>query len=242
LQAAGVAACPKHFIGNETETERTSYTARIGERTLREVYLPPFEDALAAGAWTVMAAYNGYDDGTGAAPATEHRGLLTGLLKQELGFDGVVVSDWMAARSTAPTAHAGLDLVMPGPLGPWGDALVRAVRAGEVPEAAVDDKVQRLLRLAGRGGRPDGATAPSPPPPRHRAGRPCPPRHPPPPPPCCPPPAGCPRWTPPASAGSRSSAPTPWTRASRAAAVRTCHPSAWPPPPRRCAPRCPTAS
>ena len=163
LQAAGVAACPKHFIGNETETERTSYTARIGERTLREVYLPPFEDALAAGAWTVMAAYNGYDDGTGAAPATEHRGLLTGLLKQELGFDGVVVSDWMAARSTAPTAHAGLDLVMPGPLGPWGDALVRAVRAGEVPEAAVDDKVQRLLRLAGRVGRLDGATAPAPP-------------------------------------------------------------------------------
>ncbi|GAB2505542.1 beta-glucosidase family protein [Nocardiopsis aegyptia] len=161
LQGEGVGACPKHFIGNETECERTSYRARIDERTLREVYLPPFEAALDAGAWTVMAAYNGVDDGVESHSMTDHHRLLTGLLKDELGFDGVVVSDWAAARSTAPSANAGLDLVMPGPRGPWsdGDALLAAVRAGEVAEEVVDDKVERLLRLAGRVGKLDRDTS-----------------------------------------------------------------------------------
>ncbi|WP_150251152.1 beta-glucosidase family protein [Nocardiopsis deserti] len=163
LQGEGVGACPKHFIGNETEQERTSYRARIDERTLREVYLPPFEAALEAGAWTVMAAYNGVDDGVESESMTDHRRLLTGLLKEELGFDGVVVSDWTAARSTAPSANAGLDLVMPGPSGPWaeGDALLEAVRSGQVPETVIDDKVVRLLRLASRVGRLDRDTAPA---------------------------------------------------------------------------------
>jgi beta-glucosidase len=74
------------------------------------------------------------DDGVESHSMTDHRRLLTGLLKDELGFDGVVVSDWAAARSTAPSANAGLDLVMPGPRGPWsdGDALLAAVRADTV--------------------------------------------------------------------------------------------------------------
>ncbi|NYH53052.1 beta-glucosidase [Nocardiopsis arvandica] len=163
VQGKGVGACVKHFVGNETEYERTSYRARIDERTLREVYLPPFEAALAAGAWTVMAAYNGVDDGVESNSMTDHHRLLTGLLKGELGFDGVVVSDWTAARSTAPSANAGLDLVMPGPRGPWaeGDALLRAVRSGEVPESVVDDKVVRILRLAARVGKLDHDTSPA---------------------------------------------------------------------------------
>ncbi|WP_026122579.1 beta-glucosidase family protein [Nocardiopsis halotolerans] len=163
VQGEGVGTCPKHFIGNETERERTSYHARIDERTLREVYLPPFEAALDAGAWTVMAAYNGVDDGVESRSMTDHRRLLTGLLKEELGFDGVVVSDWTAARSTAPAANAGLDLVMPGPHGPWAedDALLAAVRSGEVPESVVDDKVVRLLRLASRVGKLDRDTSPA---------------------------------------------------------------------------------
>ncbi len=169
LQDAGVASCPKHFVANESETDRTRYRSRLDERTLREVYLAPFETVLVqADAWLVMAAYSGVDDGTGAAPMTEHAGLLRGVLKGEWGFPGPVVSDWAATRSAAASAAGGLDLVMPGPVGPWGDRLVAAVRAGEVPEALVDDKVLRLLRLARRVGRltapwaPDGEPPPSP--------------------------------------------------------------------------------
>ena len=98
-----------------------------------------------------MAAYNGVNGAT----MTESP-LLTDVLKDEWGFDGVVMSDWFAARSTVAAGNGGLDLAMPGPGGPWGDALVDTVRAGEVDEAAVDDKVVRLLRLAARVGALDG--------------------------------------------------------------------------------------
>ena len=163
LQAAGVAATVKHFVANDSETERMTLDARIGARALRELYLAPFE-AIVRGArpWAVMAAYNSVNGHT----MTESP-LLTDVLEGEWGFDGVVMSDWFAARSTAESAGAALDLVMPGPDGPWGEALVAAVRAGRVPEAAVDRKLQRLLRLAERVGALDGAqpaaTAPWPP-------------------------------------------------------------------------------
>ncbi|GAA2383236.1 glycoside hydrolase family 3 C-terminal domain-containing protein [Streptomyces glaucosporus] len=166
LQDAGVAACPKHFVANDSETDRTRYRSRIDERTLREVYLAPFEQVVAeAGPWSVMAAYSGTDDGTESAPMTEHRRLLRGVLKEEWGFDGPVVSDWAATRSTVASAVGGLDLVMPGPDGPWGAALTAAVRAGEVPAELVDDKVLRLLRLARRTGRLGDPWEPGTPPP-----------------------------------------------------------------------------
>ncbi|WP_350348446.1 glycoside hydrolase family 3 C-terminal domain-containing protein [Agromyces sp. G08B096] len=152
IQAEGIGTSVKHFVGNETETDRTEYLARIDEQTLREVYLAPFQAVVEAGVWTIMAAYNGIErDGVGAT-ATAHRPLLDGLLKGEWGFDGVVVSDWLATKHTAESALAGLDLVMPGPGGPWGDALLAEVRAGRVPEAVIDDKVARILRLAERVG------------------------------------------------------------------------------------------
>ncbi|WP_346433927.1 glycoside hydrolase family 3 protein [Nonomuraea composti] len=161
VQSAGVAATVKHFVGNDSETDRMTYDARIDERTLREVYLPPFEAAVReAGVWAVMAAYNRVN----GQSMTEHRDLLTGVLKQEWGFDGVVVSDWTAARSCEATALAGLDLVMPGPDGPWGDALVAAVEDGRVPAEVVDDKVLRILRLAARTGALEGVPATSAPP------------------------------------------------------------------------------
>ncbi len=157
-QTAGIGVCVKHFIANDSETERTSYVAAVDERALREVYLAPFERVVKdAGAWAVMAAYNGVDDGVLAAPATEHGRLITDLLKREWGFDGVVVSDWLATTSTAPSANAGLDLVMPGPGGPWEERLLAAVEAGEVSEAVIDDKVARIIRLAERVGALDGA-------------------------------------------------------------------------------------
>ena len=164
LQGRGVGACLKHFVANDSETDRTRYRARLDERTLREVYLAPFEQVLAeAEPWSVMAAYSGVDDGTQSAPMTEHARLLRQVLKQEWGFAGPVVSDWSATASTAASALGGLDLVMPGPHGPWGEALVAAVRSGEVPEHLVDDKVLRLLRLArhtGRLGEPADIPAP----------------------------------------------------------------------------------
>ena len=151
MQRHGVGACVKHFVANDSETSRTEYVARIDPRALREVYLAPFEAVVRdAGVWMVMAAYNSIDDGVETNSATEHRRLLHDLLKTEWGFDGVVVSDWTAATSTAATANAGLDLVMPGPGGPWEDALLKAVRRGEVGTATIDDKVRRILRLAHR--------------------------------------------------------------------------------------------
>src|SRR5580700_8012888 len=147
VQGAGVAATAKHFVGNDSETERWTYDARISESVLRELYLAPFEACVReAGVALVMAAYNKVN----GIPMTEHARLLRDVLKGEWGFDGVVTSDWHAARSTAGTALAALDLAMPGPDGPWGGQLAAAVADGSVAADVLDDKVIRLLRLAAR--------------------------------------------------------------------------------------------
>ncbi len=154
VQAAGVGATVKHYVANDSETERRTYDARITERVLRELYLPPFEACVAeADVALVMAAYNSVNGAT----MTANPILLHDLLKTEWDFRGVVVSDWSATGSTVPSARAGLDLVMPGPNGPWGDQLLAAVRAGTVPEAEIDNKVLRLLLLARRVGALNGA-------------------------------------------------------------------------------------
>ena len=151
LQRHGVGACVKHFVGNDSETQRMTVDVHIDERTLREMYLAPFEAICReARAWSVMAAYNGVNGST----MTESP-LLRDILHREWGYDGLVVSDWTAARSTEATAEAALDLAMPGPasrFGPWGDPLTEAVRNGKVDEALIDDKVLRILRLAARVG------------------------------------------------------------------------------------------
>jgi beta-glucosidase len=155
VQAGGVAATVKHFVGNDSESERMTLNAEIGARALRELYLAPFEAIVReAKVWAVMAAYNGVN----GTPMTESP-LLRQVLHEEWGFDGVTMSDWFATRRTEPSARSGLDLVMPGPFGPWGSELVTAVRAGQVEEATVDDKVRRLLRLAGRVGALEGTVA-----------------------------------------------------------------------------------
>jgi beta-glucosidase len=109
-----------------------------------------------ARAWLVMSSYNSVNGTT----ATEND-LLETPLNSEWGFDGVVISDWTAVRSLK-SARASQDLVMPGPGGPWGEALVRAVRSGEIPEAVVDRKVARILTLARRVGALDGFPAAEP--------------------------------------------------------------------------------
>ncbi|MFE2958391.1 beta-glucosidase family protein [Nocardia tengchongensis] len=156
VQAHGVSACPKHYIANDSETERFTADVVADERTLRELYLYPFERSVEAGAWMVMAAYNSVNGAT----MTENE-LLDEPLKGEWGFDGVVVSDWTAVRSTAGAAK-GNDLAMPGPWELWGAPLEQAVRDGEVPESAIDDKVRRILRFAERVGALHGTPTPVP--------------------------------------------------------------------------------
>ncbi|KAB8192691.1 glycosyl hydrolase [Nonomuraea phyllanthi] len=148
VQDGGVATTPKHFVANDFETERFTADVRVSERALRELYLRPFERVVEAGAWGVMTAYNAVNGTT----MTEHSDLVNGVLKGEWGFDGFVVSDWTAVRTTEAAALGGTDVAMPGPSGPWGERLEAAVREGRVPEAAVDDRVRRILRLASRVG------------------------------------------------------------------------------------------
>jgi len=147
VQSAGIAACPKHYIANDFETERFTASVEVSDQALHELYLAPFERAVRdGGAWTVMSSYNAVRGVT-----MSENDLLRSPLCQEWGFDGVVVSDWTAVRSVA-AARARQDLAMPGPDGAWGEALVAAVRAGEVPAEAIEEKVRRLLLLAVRVG------------------------------------------------------------------------------------------
>ncbi|MBM9437521.1 glycoside hydrolase family 3 C-terminal domain-containing protein [Actinacidiphila bryophytorum] len=157
VQAGGVAATAKHYVANDSETDRLTLDARVDERTLYEVYLAPFEAAVRAGVWVVMSAYNRVNGVT-----MSESPLLDEPLKGSWGFDGVVVSDWGAVRSTEGAAGASQDLAMPGPHPLWGEPLVAAVREGRVPVAAIDDKVLRLLRLAARVGALDGFPPPPP--------------------------------------------------------------------------------
>ena len=149
LQDNGVAATPKHYVANDSETDRFTVDVRVDERTLRELYLAPFERAVEAGAWSIMSAYNSVDGVT----MTEND-LLETPLNSEWGFDGVVVSDWTAVRSLDAVA-AAQDLAMPGPAPAFAD-LVDAVRDGRVSEADLDRKVLRLLLLAERVGALEG--------------------------------------------------------------------------------------
>ncbi|WP_436776383.1 beta-glucosidase family protein [Yinghuangia sp. YIM S09857] len=158
VQAQGVAATVKHFVANDAENERMTYDVRADERTLREVYLAPFEAAVRdAGAWLVMSAYNGVNGAT----MTANSPLQNEILKQEWGFDGVVVSDWMAVRSSEPAFLGGTDVAMPGPVELWGEPIRAAIAEGRVDEAVLDDKVLRILRLAARVGALGDAAAPA---------------------------------------------------------------------------------
>ncbi|MEV0773514.1 beta-glucosidase H [Nocardia salmonicida] len=155
VQAHGVSACPKHYVANDSETDRFTVDVRVGDRALRELYLYPFERTVEAGAWMLMDAYNSVNGTT----MTENP-LLDEPLKGTWGFDGVVVSDWTAIRSTESAAN-GTDLCMPGPWHLWGDPLAEKVRSGEIAESVIDDKVRRILRFAHRVGALDGTPEPT---------------------------------------------------------------------------------
>ena len=150
LQEQRVGACLKHLIANESETERNSMNSVVDEATLRELYLLAVRDRRRGGASRGLS-WRRTTTST-ASPATEQQHVNNEIVKGEWGYDGLIMSDWFATKTAAPAANGGLDLVMPGPDGPWGDALVAAVRAGEVAEHAIDDHLAPAA-AAGRPGR-----------------------------------------------------------------------------------------
>ena len=149
LQSQGVSATVKHFVGNESEIERTTIDSVIAERTLRELYLVPFEWAVKkAGTWGVMSSYNRLN----GTFTSENPWLLEQVLRKEWHYDGVVISDWFGSHSTVATVNAGLDLEMPGPTRDRGEKLVAAVEAGEVSRETLRSRVLNVLRLMERTG------------------------------------------------------------------------------------------
>ena len=152
-QDAGINACVKHFIANSQENHRGSVDSVVDERAMRETYLSGFRGAVAAGVRAVMTGANVINGipNCGSAPTL-------GILKNELGFDGMVLTDWGGAEDTVRDANAGLDLSMPGKPGPFESAkLVAAVKTGQIPEKVFDDKVRRVLRAVWKVGKIDGA-------------------------------------------------------------------------------------
>jgi Glycosyl hydrolase family 3 N terminal domain/Glycosyl hydrolase family 3 C-terminal domain len=141
IQSEGTIGEPKHYLANNQESDRNSVNERIDERTLREIYLPAFEAAVKqGGAGAVMCAKNQIN----GSYACEHDELLQGVLKDEWGFRGFVVSDFRSCHDTIRCAFGGLDFELPSGAR-YGDPLKAAVKADQVPRAVLDDHVHRVL-------------------------------------------------------------------------------------------------
>ena len=147
IQSGGVGTSVKHFAANNQETDRMRTNARIDERTLREIYLSIFERIIErARPATLMCSYNRIND----IYSSENRWLLTEVLREEWGFDGLVMTDWGAVHDRVAGVAAGLDLEMPSSHG-WNDRLVaEAVRTGALDESDLDRSAARVLRLVSR--------------------------------------------------------------------------------------------
>ena len=144
IQSQGVGASLKHFAANNQETDRMRVSAEVDQRTLREIYLASFERAVkASDPWTIMCSYNKIN----GTYASHHRWLLTEVLRDEWGWDGLVMSDWGAVRDRVAAVAAGLDLEMPSSGGRTTALVIDAVHAGTLDEAVVDVAVRRLLHL-----------------------------------------------------------------------------------------------
>ncbi|KAL3458851.1 glycoside hydrolase superfamily [Aspergillus heterothallicus] len=165
IQSSGVQACPKHYIGNEQETQRSSTTdangvttealsSNIDDRTMHELYLWPWANAIKAGAASVMCSYNRLN----GSYACQNSKVLNGLLKEELGFQGYVMSDWGATHSGHPAVLAGQDMDMPGnittivpgygpvPFTSWFlDSIEESVQNGTIPTSRLDDMCRRIM-------------------------------------------------------------------------------------------------
>lgn len=144
IQKQGVAACVKHFACNNQEKRRMCGDSRVEDRTLHEIYLAAFEKVVRdAGVRSIMCAYNALN-GTFCA---ENKTLLTGILREKWGYDGMVVTDWGAVKNRVKGLEAGLDLEMPGGPGAQDKMIVEAVQSGVVSENTLDCAVKHILRF-----------------------------------------------------------------------------------------------
>lgn len=149
LQSKDVAASVKHWLANNQETHRDSIDVYMSERALREIYLPGFKAAVTeGGAYTVMAAYNKFR----GEWCSENEYLNRQILRKEMGFKGVLMTDWAAAHTTVKAALTGLDLEMGTEIKDYNewyfaDPLIKAVQDGKVPVSVVDEKVENVLRV-----------------------------------------------------------------------------------------------
>ncbi|KAJ3955161.1 hypothetical protein N0V92_008325 [Colletotrichum tropicale] len=161
IQSMGVQTCSKHFLANEQEIQRTytivdgkrieGISSNVGDRAIRELYAWPFYNAIKAGTTSIMCSYNRVN----GTYACENEYLLKTVLRDEMGFDGYIISDWFATHSGAKSINAGLDLNMPGAYDEstiqtgqsyWGPANITAmIDAGLVEEARIDEMVRRIL-------------------------------------------------------------------------------------------------
>ncbi|KAH7144175.1 glycosyl hydrolase family 3 N terminal domain-containing protein [Dactylonectria estremocensis] len=161
IQSVGIQACAKHFIGNEQETQRSNsfaadgteidaISSNIDDRTLHEVYLWPFADSVRAGVTSFMCSYNRINQ----TYACENDVILKDILRNELGFRGYVMSDWLATHSGVKSINAGLDLNMPGAIDAvslltgasyWGSNITKYVDDGSVTEKRIDDMVRKIM-------------------------------------------------------------------------------------------------
>jgi beta-glucosidase len=146
-QSQGTGTSLKHYAANNQEDDRLRVSAEVDERTLREIYLPAFERVVKlAQPWTVMCAYNKVN----GIYCSEHHWLLTEVLREEWGFEGLVVSDWGAVHDRVAALKGGLDLEMPPNLEVSDAAIVAAVRDGSLDESVLDEAVGRVLHLVDR--------------------------------------------------------------------------------------------
>jgi beta-glucosidase len=148
IQSRGVGTSVKHYAANNQETDRLRVDAQVDERALREIYLPAFERVVTGSQpWTMMCAYNKVN----GLSASENSWLLTTVLREEFGFEGLIVSDWGAVYHRVPALLAGLDLEMPPALDRSPQQVVAAVESGEVPIEVLDARVRKVLELVTRG-------------------------------------------------------------------------------------------